>query len=51
MANELNIAYTAAQAMEVAVYADGWVQQGTDIAMTEVAAGLYSADMPAAECW
>ncbi len=47
MAKELNIAYTSGQAMEAAVYAANWVQQGADVAMTEVSAGLYSADMPA----
>lgn len=48
MANELNISYTAGQAMEAAVYADGWIQQGTNVTLTEVASGLYSGDMPAA---
>lgn len=46
MANELNIAYTAGQAMEAEVYADNWVQQGSSVVMTEVSAGKYSADMP-----
>lgn len=46
MANEINMSYIAGQTMEAAVYADGWVQQGSNVLMTEVSAGLYSATMP-----
>ena len=34
--------------MEAAVYSPGWTQVGSNISMTEVSSGLYSADMPAA---
>ena len=48
MANEINFAYQAGKTLEAAIYANGWTQQGANIALTEtgIGSGLYVGSVP-----
>ena len=50
MANELNFAAGTGLTLEAAIYANNWVQQGSNIALTETGAGtgLYVGSVPGA---